>query len=375
MRRTFLMIALAMAVLTADPASARKDRLVYYGDDPAGTVAYSLPSTTLTIDVEAIRENYYAGPYAQYAAKYLGIDVRTADEVSYTLSSVSLTPYAEADLSRRYLLNLRGEEAATAFLKLTASGLVSSAESVPGSSPAWKFPVIARENYSDKSLTANLTTEAATLYKSVRSESAYDRISMQHDMVVEKTEEERAAEIAQMIFSLREQRMSIITGDTDASYSGSAMGAALAEISRLEQEYLSLFIGYSEYGTQKVTLDLVPTKNRESQMYVAFRFSETAGILPAESVSGKPVAVEIIPEKIASPQTGKKKARKSKVPVIVYRIPATCSVRVLDGKNTLMQARIPVYQFGEETTLPVDLVLKSQDNKAVAKYYENLRSF
>ena len=117
MRRTFLMIALAMAVLTADPASARKDRLVYYGDDPAGTVAYSLPSTTLTIDVEAIRENYYAGPYAQYAAKYLGIDVRTADEVSYTLSSVSLTPYAEADLSRRYLLNLRGEEAATAFLK------------------------------------------------------------------------------------------------------------------------------------------------------------------------------------------------------------------------------------------------------------------
>ena len=80
-----------------------------------GTVAYSLPSTTLSFEVEAVLDNFYAGPYAKYAAKYLGIEVRTQDESSCRLTSVKMTPYAEADLSRRYLLNLEGMEAATAF--------------------------------------------------------------------------------------------------------------------------------------------------------------------------------------------------------------------------------------------------------------------
>ena len=372
--KTIALIALSVTVLAMTPASAKKKDLDYRGKDPIGTVAYSLPSTTISVKVEAARENFYAGPYAKYASKYLGIDVRTADEVNYTLSGIEITPYAEADLSRRFLLSLRGIRTNTTFLRLTASGLVSSAEAVLGHTQAWRFPVIAPGDYSGKAMTAKLTTEATTLYKSVKDESNYSKVAMQQDMVVEKTEEERAAEVAQIIFSLREQRMSIITGDTDAIYSGSAMGAALDEITRLEQEYLSLFTGYSEYGTQTYTFDLVPTRNRESQMYIAFRFSETAGILPADNLSGKPIALEITPEPMAAPQS-EKKVKKSKVPVVAYRIPATCGIRVIDGKNVLMETRFPVYQFGEETTLPVNVNLMDKENKSVEKYYEQLTSF
>ena len=372
--RTMLLIALSMTVLTASQASARKTDIDYRGKDPIGTVAYSLPSTTIAVEVEAARENFYAGPYAKYASKYLGIDVRTGNEVKYTLSSIKVTPYAEADLSRRFLLNLRGVQTNTAFLKLTASGLVSSAESVLGNTQAWRFPVIAPGDYSGKAMTSNLTTEAATLYKSIKDDASYSRVSMQQNMVVEKTEEERAAEAANIIFKLREQRMSIITGDTDATYSGSAMGAALDEITRLEQEYLSLFIGYSEYGTQTYTFDLTPSKTRESQMYIAFRFSETAGILPADNLSGRPIALEITPKDIASPQA-EKKVKKTKVPVVVYRIPATCGIRVIDGKNVLMETRFPIYQFGEETSLPVNVNLMDKNSNAIEKYYDGLTGF
>ena len=168
--------------------------------------------------------------------------------------------------------------------------------------------------------------------------------------------------------------MSIITGDTDATYSGSAMGAALDEITRLEQEYLSLFIGYSEYGTQTYTFDLTPSKTRESQMYIAFRFSETAGILPADNLSGRPIALEITPKDIASPM-GEKKVKKTKVPVVVYRIPATCGIRVIDGKNVLMETRFPIYQFGEETSLPVNVNLMDKNSNAIEKYYDGLTGF
>lgn len=369
--KTFVITLLSLTVFASVRSAAQGD-IVYKGGDPVGTVAYSLPSTTLSFEVEAVLENFYAGPYAKYAAKYLGIEVRTQDESSCRLTSVKMTPYAEADLSRRYLLNLEGMEAATAFLKLTASGLVSSAESVPSRTMDWRFPVLRQKDYSEKALTTNLTTEATTLYKSVKTGSTYGKVAMQQDMLVEKTEEQRAAEVARTILTLREQRMSIITGDTDATYSGEAMGAAVAEMTRLEQEYLTLFTGYSEFDTQKMTFDIIPDKDRGSQLYVAFRISDTAGLLPADNVSGRPVVFEVIPGEIAAPQQ-EKKMKKSKIPVVVYRIPATCSYKMTDGKTMILQGRVPVFQFGEETTLPVNLNLK--ENGKYLKYYQELNRF
>lgn len=371
--KMFFTTALSLTVMTLLPVAAGNDGFRYEGADPMGTVAYSLPSTVLSFEVEAVCEKFYAGPYADYASKYLGIDVRRDNETTCTLSSVRMTPYTEADLSARYLLNLRGKKAETLFLKLTSAGLVSSSESLPEHSQNWRFPIVPASNYAGKALTANLTTEATTLYKSVKSESSYGKVAVQQDMLVEKTREQRAAEIAETIISLREQRMCIVTGDTDATFSGEALGAAVEELTRLEQEYLSLFTGYSEYDTQTFTFDLVPDKNRDSQLYVAFRISDTAGLLPADNISGRPVVLEIVQEKMAAPQTDEKNVKKPKVPVVVYRVPAVCSVRLADGKSTLLQARVPVYQFGEETTLPVNLDL--QENKSMERNYLKLESF
>ena len=100
--------------------------------------------------LEAVKENFYAGPYAKYASKYLGVDARQKDEVTYTLSRVKMTSYAEADLSKRFLIDLRDELAYTSFLKLTASGLVSSPEALSGRELVWRFPVIAAGDYTRK---------------------------------------------------------------------------------------------------------------------------------------------------------------------------------------------------------------------------------
>ena len=136
------------------------------------------------------------------------------------------------------------------------------------------------------------------------------KVSVQQSMTVTKTLEQRAEEAANMILKLRQQRLQIVTGDTDATYSGEAMGAAIEELTRLEEEYMTLFFGYSETHTQKKNFDIIPEAGRETQKYRAFRISDTSGLLPADNLSGKPVFIEFIPQeikKIEEPADVKKK--------------------------------------------------------------------
>ena len=218
----------------------------------------------------------------------------------------------------------------------------------------WRFPVDVKGDFSDKGVSSNLTSESTTLYRNEKKESAYNRVSVQQNMVVEKTLEQKAAETANTILELRRQRLQIVTGDTDATYSGEAMGAAIDELTRLEKEYMTLFTGYSEFQTQKMKFDVIPEAGRDSQMYIAFRISDKNGLAPADDVSGKPVVMEIVMPEIAQPEV----VKKTKEEVIYYRIPAMCTVKLKDGATLLLQSRMPVYQLGQDSSIPASLVLK-----------------
>lgn len=345
--RTFIMMALAASPLAA---SAQKS------SDPEGYLTYSLPSTVITLDVEAVQERFYAGPYARYAEKYLGIKARLKDETSCTIVQVSMTPSVEADLNRRYALAVKKSEVDATFLKLSSAGLVSFSDGTFGESAVWRFPLGGQADFAGKGVSSNLTSEATTLYRNEKKESAYNRVAVQQQMVVEKTLEQKAAEAAQMIIRLREKRLQIVTGDTDATYSGEAMGAAVQELNSLEKEYMSLFVGYSDYSVQNMSFDVIPSAERESQMYVAFRISDSAGLVPADNLSGKPVVMEIEAQAVAAPSADVKTAAKGTS--VKYLIPATCTVRVKDGSDLLVQSRVPVYQLGVLSSMPVNTTLQ-----------------
>ena len=91
------------AVLTVSLSAVAQKK----GEDPQGFLTYSLPSTTITLEVEAVQEKFYAGPYAKYAEKYLGIKAGQKDETTFQLTQVKIAPYVEADQSRRYTVNVK----------------------------------------------------------------------------------------------------------------------------------------------------------------------------------------------------------------------------------------------------------------------------
>lgn len=329
------------------------------GEDPQGYMTYSLPMTTITLEVEAIQEKFYAGPYAKYAEKYLGIKPRQKDETLFQLTEIRMTPYVEADQSRRYSVNVKAGNVDATFLKLADEGLVSFSDANFGDESVWRFTTRSQGDFSSKGVTSNLSTESTTLYRNQKKESAYNKVSVQQNMVVEKTPEKRAAETAEMILKIRQQRFQIVTGDTDATYSGEAMGTAIDELTRLEEEYMTLFVGYSEYQTQRMKFEVVPDAQRESQMYVAFRLSDAAGLVNSENMSGRPVVMEIVPQVFAEPELTNVVEEKKQQPVMAhYRIPAVCTVRLIDSGNILMQTRLPIYQLGRESSLPVNVILK-----------------
>ena len=111
------------------------------GKTPPGKIFYNLPSTTVVIEAEAVCENFHAGPYAEFARKYLGIDARTEDSRSYVVKSLRMTPFVEADPSAAHVLDVGQYSIASPdLLKLTSQGLVSIPGDFSGRSETWRFP-------------------------------------------------------------------------------------------------------------------------------------------------------------------------------------------------------------------------------------------
>ena len=308
-----------------------------------GTVSYSMPQTVLVFSVEAQKETFYAGPYARYAQKYLGVSAELYDKVSFTVTSVKLFPAVEADQSVRYTYVLNAQSQPL-FLQLTSQGLVSGPAGSYTPDKGWKYPVgKGGTGFSGKGIPSNLTERTNTLYEA-------DNRTVHQRVVVEKSTEDKAKEIADKIFEIRENKYKILVGDTDATYSGEAMKATIDALNKLEQDYLTLFTGVSEYSSQSASFEVIPTA-KNNQTYVAFRLSDEEGLVPADNVSGKPYFVQLTVENVAPapPVDSKNKP----VQVVNYRIPAVCGVRLTDGISTLLQTRVPVYQLGIVAAYPV----------------------
>ncbi|MBQ5482137.1 MAG: DUF4831 family protein, partial [Bacteroidales bacterium] len=247
----------------------------------SGAVVYSLPQTVLSLKVKVQREAFTAGPYAAYAQKYLGVAAKAENGVTVTPLEITVTPYVEADPKARFAVTIP-EKSSAGFLQLCAQGLVVMADNYTGKPAPWRFQSQAgTASFEGVDPLGNLGSETTTLYKAVRTDDGYERVPVTQDNVVEKSPDRKAADAAAVIFSLREKRQQIATGDTDATFSGEALQAAIDEITRLEERYLSLFYGIREISVEEKTFDVTPEAGSKEQRYTAFRLSDKGGLLPA----------------------------------------------------------------------------------------------
>lgn len=307
-------------------------------------VEYTLPLTSIQVEVTAEKETFFAGPYAAYAEKLLGMEVRPSDSEKTTLQEIRITPSVRADLSTVFSADRKALETC---LALSAEGLVAFRDKSDASDVVWRFRPGLKEDFADKGITAALKTEKKTFYKVVQTDSTFEQIPVEQEIVVKKSLEERAREAADMLLKARREKFNIATGNTDATFSGEALGAALDYLNGVEKEYLSLFTGYSVKETICRTFEVEPTA--EASTMPLFRLSDEGGLLEPSEGEGTAYYIDI--QTVPVPEAEEGKALKG--PFVYYRIPAVSTVSIVTGGEAVMGATVPVYQLGRIAKYPV----------------------
>ena len=278
-------------------------------------IVYALPRTVIKVAVTTEKESIRTGPYARFAQRYLGVVAPLADKDMYSIKSVQLGYGEEPDPSL-YLVNQLSKN-------LQGSHYTASEVSTPLS---------------------GYNGEGFVAVSHLVSDTSFVKVPVDKQAITDGSAENMAQAAANTIYMLRKRRIELITGEQGENVFGGGLKAALDEIDRLEQEYMSLFLGKHYRQTEVRVFSVVPAKDEKNS--VAFRFNENAGVLAASDLTGRPITLEFTPEIVTSAVPATKLSGASK-DVIYYRPAVMAECKVTDGRTELAQERIPVYQFGD----------------------------
>lgn len=327
MKHLFIVISLLLSLsLSAQTKVIKKNAVKSnnYG------ITYSLPKTTLVVNAEVTKITSKAGPYYQYAEKYLGVKSPISeDKIHYELGKITLSNVGIPDPDNTYLLEFKSGTVAP-YAYLTEDGLLCTinAEYTPEES---ELDMLKRKK--PDTVTATNT--------SVFSE----------ELLMAGSTARQAEVAAKQIYRIRESRLNILTGEADnLPPDGAAMQIVIDQLEEQEKALTNLFTGVSTRTTELYEVTIVPYDNMEKE--VLFRFSERLGIVDADDLGGMPVYMNLSATQKApamDPKEWEKKAKGMKG--VIYNIPGKASVEIFTNQKSLYKSEVQITQFGEKESL------------------------
>jgi len=318
------------------------------------------PKTVFNISIEAVKETFIPGPYAQFSEKYIGVSASDKNSVSWRLSGVSMSLSQEPDYTRLFSVEGTQNEVAKVFDLIHESKLYPTSEVWMPDMVRKKFvlpQVFSKPIYPDLGVDPFIATEKNTYYSRVPVDSGFVRVPVQRNVVVETNMEDRAKAAADFLFSIRKRRFDLISGESDHQLDGKAIEVCLAELNRVEADYLSLFIGKNFVDTLVSHFSYVPTV-APNQNAILFRFSEQQGVLANDNLSGRPIMLEVASDTTLSAYKNmivKPTVNSKETIQFPYILPEVAHVEMYDGKAELINNRVQVAQLGQIQFFPVSL--------------------
>ena len=335
----YLSIVLMGGTLYASPKEDKKK--IETSTVITGGIVYSLPRTGIRIFVEASQEKYFHGPYYEYALKYLGIkNAPSTDAENWVITGIKMETFGEPDPTEVH----KASGIVASMLSLSEEGVLVGINSDSKgekekvfSSEFTKIITVPKQIWPDLSMHSFLANKDS-------SRRSGDRL---------KTFEEKAAEAAHDILKLRKRKALTLAAKYDKlPPDGKAYQVMADELDKIIEDYMALFIGKSFREKHSYTFEVMPD-GKISKGLVAFRFSPSAGVLPDNNVSGKPIMIDLEPgSDLAHNSTLSAATRETTSAGIYYRVPGFALARVLNGSDVLAQARLPIAQLGVVTPLP-----------------------
>ncbi len=334
---------------------------------------YALPKTVIRVNVEICQTISKEGPFSKYAKSLLNIDnAIKRDDIKWSINDINFTTYSVPDTNNIYIIEHTGNLGGFG-ISLTSSGLIS-AVNISKNNPE---NFIANRNIQTKTLNSNPLESELNTTQMIN----FNDVPLLKEINTKKSSYERARALAEKIYTLRDDRAAIIVGDgyTENMPDGIAMKEIIKELNKLEQKYLSMFVGKQIKRTYKYSFDFIPEAPKKTTQAILFRFSEDRGVVKMNDVSGMPVIIEIesqqTVEKIIDMNKRQNYLRRTgkiseNAKGLFYRIPELVSLRLIADDNILAEKNIMLPQFGAIHALSPEFL----SGKYRIEYYPELGS-
>lgn len=289
-------------------------------------LVYTLPRTHLRIEVEAEQTIKKAGPYYNYAKKYLGTDnVITEDTKTWTLKSVRISSYGIPEKGNEYLMQFKAGSAP--YLIVSEDGLPLAINTEKVSVPEYK------------------PKEGTPLTSSLLDDNAYTS-ALSGELLASGSLAKRAENAANTIYKIRESRTNYAIGEADQMPpDGESLKLILDELNKQEEALKALFLGTTQTSTAVKTIDYTPIAGTEKE--VLLRISDFNGITDKDDLSGEPLYITLqVITKGEIPLDEKGLEKKLPKGAVMYKIPGKAQVTLrYEGKEHCNEL-FDIAQFG-----------------------------
>ena len=352
----------------------------------SNAVFYSLPKTALSVKIKAINEIEVRGPYASYSQKYIGTDdIITENSSKWVLESAEITTYPVKDSSRTFAIE--SNNPAVYSLNFSPEGFLQSINTKSD----YKFTensngvFSANRNVGDEDINRNFEglninryeTVFDTVMHVVNADSIFTTVPTSKKLVIRKSLDEQAQELANQIFILRDDRNALLTGNSDGNAlpSGDALKFMIEKLDEKERSLMSMFIGKTIKKERIYNFDFIP-ENRGRSQAILLKFSSQYGVQPQSSLRGNPIMIEIVSlndnaaevvyDENQQMYRRKAKTSSSKNSGFAYLTPAKAKVRILQNNDVIAEQIVNLSQMGLVRYIPAFLF---EDKDFKAEFY------
>lgn len=343
-----LFLTAAFAAFAALPAAAQTNVVHRALGVTADGATYCLPKTAVRFVITATCTTRHAGPYAQYAERFLGIEDAISEDVdSWTLDSITATTYSLPDTSETYTIEFNPKTSAP-LVTLSPEGILLA--------------------INDEGDYAYTLPEGGVRNIEVANPDPADHYS--EDFLRAGSMVKKAEILAEEIYDIREKRMLIAGGEADFNPTdGEQLRLMLERQDAKEAALKTLFTGTISKKVYTYTIDYTPRKTKDSQ--ILFRFSERLGLVDNDDLAGEPYTLTLTDEttrpqaptdNAATAKSKKKKPAKTDTDVC-YRMPGRGRLIIADSKHKVYEQSFPVAQFGHIEHLRGTLFDKKYNTK------------
>lgn len=316
-------VALLALVLPVNAVAQQTKVLTADKHNEYGLV-YSLPQTALRVEVVASHTVKKAGPYAQFAKKFIGADkVIGSDSESWEIKSVTVTPYGVRDSSTQYLMQLK--PGALTYIGVSEDGMLLSLNCQP------KVPAVT-------------PMTAPSPLSEMYAEKEYLKY-VDEDFVASQSTLKQAQMLAESLMEIRDAKISLTRGTAETMPTdGRQLELMLSSLAHQEGALTAAFTGQTAQETVVRVFNLIPSEEGRT---VLFRMSDFGGFRDGDDYSGEPVYADVrITNEPSVPVDAKGEEKKLPKDAVIYSLPGAAEITISHRGKTLYSSELEFAQFG-----------------------------